>query len=138
MMSLCSAKDMSSLASSSTDFFKRLEGSDRVEGTCNVTANAEGEAVKKPTVTVTEENLKEEQSKDEEELWSKESCCTPRAKECRIPDVLTCPPAPRKQRASYSSPLPLNMKETEEEFFSPPNLESIFAPGNVYEVKLKH
>eukprot|EP00249_Psilotum_nudum_P006506 c19832_g1_i1 orf=247-708(-) len=35
----------------------------------------------------------------DEELWGEEECTTPRAKECRIPAVVFCPPAPRKRRA---------------------------------------
>ncbi|XP_042484571.1 cyclin-dependent protein kinase inhibitor SMR15-like [Macadamia integrifolia] len=137
MVSLCRAKDMPSPASSSTGFFKRLEGSERVEGgKCSLAANTEGEAVKKLTIAVKEE---------EEKVWSEERCCTPKAKECRIQEVLTCPPAPRKRRTSYSSPLALRVKETETEtemeteyFFSPPNLESIFALHDAHKVKFKN
>ncbi|KAJ0054228.1 hypothetical protein Pint_00744 [Pistacia integerrima] len=32
-----------------------------------------------------------------------ETCTTPTAKEHRIPDVVTCPPAPRKRKASFLS-----------------------------------
>ncbi|KAJ4727943.1 Cyclin-dependent protein kinase inhibitor SMR6 [Melia azedarach] len=31
----------------------------------------------------------------------KENCTTPTSKEYRIPDVVTCPPAPRKRKASF-------------------------------------
>lgn len=39
------------------------------------------------------------QSSDEDG-WGSEDCSTPRAKEFRIPDMLFCPPAPMKRKAS--------------------------------------
>lgn len=52
-----------------------------------------------------------------------EECGTPKAKECRIPELLTCPPAPRKRRAiSRHRPVP------SEGFFSSPELDLLFVP----------
>ncbi|KAL5572781.1 hypothetical protein UlMin_022378 [Ulmus minor] len=55
---------------------------------------------------------------------SEEEACstTPTAKEARIPEKLSCPPAPRKPRPSRC-----NFNGVRE-FFSPPDLESIFIP----------
>lgn len=52
-----------------------------------------------------------------------EECGTPKAKECRIPELLTCPSAPRKRRAtSCHRPVP------SEGFFSSPELDLLFVP----------
>ncbi|KAJ9135372.1 hypothetical protein P3X46_032563 [Hevea brasiliensis] len=53
---------------------------------------------------------------DEEECST-----TPIAKEARIPERLHCPPAPRKRRPSSRC----NYNDTRE-FFTPPDLESVF------------
>ncbi|EEF40955.1 cyclin-dependent protein kinase inhibitor SMR6 [Ricinus communis] len=54
---------------------------------------------------------------------SEEEQCstTPTAKESRIPERLPCPPAPRKRRPSRC-----NYNSGVREFFSPPDLESVF------------
>ncbi|XP_020228728.1 cyclin-dependent protein kinase inhibitor SMR6 [Cajanus cajan] len=44
---------------------------------------------------------------------------TPTAKEARIPEKLPCPPAPRKRRPSRCG-------NTVREFFTPPDLETVF------------
>lgn len=50
-----------------------------------------------------------------------EECSTPTYEEARIPTTLTCPPPPRKRKASsrckYSGVM---------EFFNPPDLETVF------------
>lgn len=52
-----------------------------------------------------------------------EECVTPKAKECRITELLTCPPAPRKRRVtSRHRPVP------SEGYFSSPELDLLFAP----------
>lgn len=48
---------------------------------------------------------------------------TPTAEETRIPERLPCPPAPRKQRP----PSRCNFDGVRE-FFTPPDLESVFIP----------
>ncbi|XWS32729.1 hypothetical protein CRYUN_Cryun22dG0015000 [Craigia yunnanensis] len=58
-----------------------------------------------------------ESEEDEEEGCS----TTPTSKEARIPDKLPCPPAPRKRRP----PLRLHYNGIRE-FFSPPDLETVF------------
>ncbi|ONK78814.1 uncharacterized protein A4U43_C02F22700 [Asparagus officinalis] len=60
-------------------------------------------------------------------------CATPTAMECRIPEPMTCPPAPKKQRlaaASVDSPANTSAttkKKKNKKFFNPPNLEAAFA-----------
>ncbi|CAJ1946675.1 unnamed protein product [Sphenostylis stenocarpa] len=50
-------------------------------------------------------------------------CTTPTAKESRIPENLSCPPAPRKCRP----PSKCNgANGSVREFFTPPDLESVF------------
>ncbi|XP_047312313.1 cyclin-dependent protein kinase inhibitor SMR6 [Impatiens glandulifera] len=48
---------------------------------------------------------------------------TPTAKEARIPEKLPCPPAPRKRRPS---PTPTCHYNGAREFFTPPDLETVF------------
>lgn len=58
-----------------------------------------------------------ENEEDEEEACS----TTPTAKEARIQEKLRCPPAPRKPRPSRR-----NNFNGVREFFTPPDLESVF------------
>ncbi|XVF57997.1 hypothetical protein PTKIN_Ptkin07bG0027200 [Pterospermum kingtungense] len=73
----------------------------------------------KPINTKPREKETEEEDDDEEE----EVACstTPTSKEARIPDILTCPPAPRKRRP----PLRCHFNGARE-FFTPPDLETVF------------
>ncbi|KAE8656683.1 putative heteroproteinous nuclear ribonucleoprotein [Hibiscus syriacus] len=50
-------------------------------------------------------------------------CSTPKAKRFRIPEIDTCPPAPKKRR-----PLPSNcsLRRTPIAFFAPPDIELFF------------
>lgn len=54
---------------------------------------------------------------------SNSPCATPKAQKFRIPEIKTCPPAPKKQRvlSSYSS-----IRRTPITFFAPPDLELFF------------
>lgn len=51
-----------------------------------------------------------------------EGCMTPRHSRCRIPEKLTCPPAPKKKPFYVSERSP----PKEGYFFVPPELESLF------------
>ncbi|KAK2661687.1 hypothetical protein Ddye_000261 [Dipteronia dyeriana] len=63
---------------------------------------------------------KENEEKEEEE--EEEACSTtPTAREARLPEKLSCPPAPRKRRP----PTRCNFTGVRE-FFTPPDLESVF------------
>lgn len=61
---------------------------------------------------------------DNEEVVCSSGCTTPKAKRFRIPEILTCPPAPKKRRVipSYSSNrLPIavfSSQDIDELFFS--------------------
>lgn len=61
--------------------------------------------------------------KTEDSFQEDESACstTPTARESKIPEVLACPPAPRKRR-----PVSTCHFNGVIEFFNPPDLESIF------------
>ncbi|KAL6011421.1 hypothetical protein ACLOJK_001869 [Asimina triloba] len=56
--------------------------------------------------------------KEEEE----DACSTPTAKEARIPERLSCPPAPRKRK----SPSGCNFSGVREFFCPPADLDSVF------------
>ncbi|CAN6702759.1 unnamed protein product [Malus baccata var. baccata] len=60
---------------------------------------------------------KESDDGEEEEAYS----TTPTTKETRIPEILSCPPAPRKSRP----PSRCNFNGVKE-FFTPPDLETVF------------
>ncbi|GKV07781.1 hypothetical protein SLEP1_g19502 [Rubroshorea leprosula] len=59
--------------------------------------------------------------KDTEEDEDEACSTTPTSKEARIPEKLPCPPAPRKRRP----PLRCHYSGVRE-FFTPPDLESVF------------
>ncbi|KAF8394761.1 hypothetical protein HHK36_020978 [Tetracentron sinense] len=110
MVSICRTEEKSVPTSSAT-FSKLLEGGDQIQRSISV---VDGEV----TVTVTVA---------ESEMWSREKCTTPTAKEFKIPEMLTCPPAPRKRRDSSSSFSRLPSSVRVKEYFVPPNLEAVFA-----------
>ncbi|XP_010509502.1 PREDICTED: uncharacterized protein LOC104785911 [Camelina sativa] len=49
-------------------------------------------------------------------------CCTPKAQKSRIPEMLTCPPAPKKQRVTPNCVL----RRRQIVFFAPPEIELFF------------
>ncbi|XP_009144906.1 cyclin-dependent protein kinase inhibitor SMR9-like [Brassica rapa] len=59
---------------------------------------------------------------------SSHGCCTPKSTKSRIPEMLTCPPAPKKQRVAQNSAL----RRRQITFFAPPEIELLFvlALGN--------
>lgn len=59
-------------------------------------------------------------AEEEEEEEGNRLEMTPRQKEARIPERLSCPPAPKKPKPS------LRCNPSRVEFFSPPDLESVF------------
>ncbi|XVE67873.1 hypothetical protein DITRI_Ditri09bG0022900 [Diplodiscus trichospermus] len=71
----------------------------------------------KPRGKATEEGDDNGDGEEEEEACS----TTPTSKEARIPDKLSCPPAPRKRRP----PLRCHFNGARE-FFTPPDLETVF------------
>ncbi|KAJ9187962.1 hypothetical protein P3X46_003369 [Hevea brasiliensis] len=74
-------------------------------------------------------NLLEEHIKTETTTFD---CTTPTAKEHKIPDVMTCPPAPRKSKLSLAvkgnGP---NKIRTVKEFFASPELEAMLGINRV-------
>ncbi|KAL3624280.1 hypothetical protein CASFOL_033096 [Castilleja foliolosa] len=67
--------------------------------------------------------LKPISTKASEEGSDNEGSCTttPTARASKIPEILSCPPAPRKRRPSSNC----NFNGVRE-FFNPPDLESVF------------
>lgn len=54
------------------------------------------------------------------------TCTTPTAKEYKIPNVMTCPPAPRKRKAPFSAKGKAMKKfRVAKEFFASPELEAV-------------
>ncbi|XP_044483722.1 cyclin-dependent protein kinase inhibitor SMR13-like [Mangifera indica] len=54
---------------------------------------------------------------------SSSGCSTPRAERYRIPEIVTCPPAPKKQRVVSNCS---SLQRTPIAFFAPPDLELFF------------
>ncbi|KAK3032974.1 hypothetical protein RJ639_035802 [Escallonia herrerae] len=56
-------------------------------------------------------------------------CSTPKAQKYRIPEIVTCPPAPKKRRVASSC----SLRRSPIAFFAPPDLELffVFALGDI-------
>ncbi|KAF3609602.1 hypothetical protein DY000_02049601 [Brassica cretica] len=55
-----------------------------------------------------------------------DGCCTPKSQKSRIPEMLTCPPAPKKQRV----PPNCTLRRRQIVFFAPPEIELFFVKAN--------
>ncbi|KAK7301839.1 hypothetical protein RJT34_12715 [Clitoria ternatea] len=53
---------------------------------------------------------------------SSSACSTPKGQKFRIPEISTCPPAPKKQRVLSNC----SLRRTQLSFFAPPDLELFF------------
>ncbi|KAI3914213.1 hypothetical protein MKW98_003465 [Papaver atlanticum] len=71
---------------------------------------------------------KRNEIEDHHQIWSRESsyCTTPTAKQHKIPEAMTCPPAPKKQRHYYVLSSSAKAKKRSDYFIPPPNFEAIF------------
>ncbi|XP_024047327.1 cyclin-dependent protein kinase inhibitor SMR9-like [Citrus clementina] len=82
------------------------------------------------TTTTTTKNLLLLDHDDDTSSSSSSSgsgCSTPKAQRFRIPEIVTCPPAPKKQRVvSNCSSLQRNPSSRPIAFFAPPDLELFF------------
>ncbi|WJX17629.1 hypothetical protein P8452_07520 [Trifolium repens] len=56
---------------------------------------------------------------------SSSGCCTPKAKRFRIPEMLTCPPAPKKRKVNPSAAC-LSINRSPIALFSSPDIELFF------------
>lgn len=56
-------------------------------------------------------------------LASSTTCCTPKAKRFKVPELLSCPPAPKKRRVA---PNCSSKRSSPIAFFAPPDLELFF------------
>ncbi|ESW17611.1 hypothetical protein PHAVU_007G253900 [Phaseolus vulgaris] len=54
-----------------------------------------------------------------------DTCCTPKGKRFRIPEVSTCPPAPKKRRVAITC----STKKSPIAFFASPDMELFFFSG---------
>ncbi|MED6113229.1 hypothetical protein PIB30_068885 [Stylosanthes scabra] len=65
---------------------------------------------------------------EEEEVIDVVGCCcsTPKGNKFRIPEISTCPPAPKKQRVISSSSSNCSLRRSPLSFFSPPDLDLFF------------
>ncbi|MBA0858182.1 hypothetical protein Goshw_022556 [Gossypium schwendimanii] len=68
--------------------------------------------------TITSDNL----SEMEGSTTTASPCSTPKAQRFRIPEMDTCPPAPKKQRVLSNC----SLQRTPVAFFSPPDLDLFF------------
>ncbi|TKY53328.1 hypothetical protein E2542_SST24855 [Spatholobus suberectus] len=73
----------------------------------------------RPCATPTSSGTKE--LKGEEDICSR-GCSTPKGKRFRIPEVLTCPPAPKKRRVTITC----SSKRSPIAFFTSPDIELFF------------
>lgn len=64
-------------------------------------------------------------SEQEESVMEEECSTTPKGEGSRIPATLICPPAPRKRKST----LKWNYRSKTREFFTPPELETVFIRG---------
>ncbi|KAJ1422829.1 cyclin-dependent protein kinase inhibitor SMR6-like [Sesbania bispinosa] len=62
------------------------------------------------------------EKEQKEEVETEECSSTPTSEESRIPTTFTCPPAPKKRKTS----LKCNYRRVVREFFTPPDLETVF------------
>lgn len=72
-------------------------------------------------------NKVDEKNETEEDriCSSKSGCCTPKAKRYRIPEVLTCPPAPKKRRVT-PSPACSSINKSPIALFASPDIDLFF------------
>ncbi|CAN8288310.1 unnamed protein product [Cochlearia groenlandica] len=55
---------------------------------------------------------------------SSSGCCTPKSKKSRIPEMLTCPPAPKKLKMAQN--IALKKRKRQIAFFANPDIELFF------------
>ncbi|KAJ7959755.1 Cyclin-dependent protein kinase inhibitor SMR13 [Quillaja saponaria] len=83
--------------------------------------------------TISSNNFSKKESnmgfEDTIEVSSVSACSTPKAQRFQIPEILTCPPAPKKQRVHSNC----SLHRSPIAFFAPPDLELFFffALGNI-------
>lgn len=64
-----------------------------------------------------------DQAVDDDDDVSTSGCSTPKAQRFRIPEIVTCPPAPKKQRVLISD---CSFQRSPIAFYAPPDLELFF------------
>ncbi|KAK4417805.1 Cyclin-dependent protein kinase inhibitor SMR6 [Sesamum alatum] len=92
----------------------QVEGSKESEGKKWVIA---GIGVRAPLKPISTTRGREDECSENEDECTK----TPTARESKIPEKLSCPPAPRKRRPTSTCHF-----NGVREFFNPPDLESVF------------
>lgn len=84
--------------------------------------HGEAEAQERSPTSNKIEGEEEEEEEEEEEASSRNGCCTPKGKRFRIPEILTCPPAPKKRRVTPNC----LTKRSPIAYFAPPDIELFF------------
>ncbi|KAL8527514.1 hypothetical protein ACS0TY_005382 [Phlomoides rotata] len=70
---------------------------------------------------------KRKKKNEEEEEWVQSDCSTPKAERYRIPEIKTCPPAPKKKRRIIHPPrYNSNVRTSQIPFFLPPDIDLFF------------
>ncbi|KAL5566655.1 hypothetical protein UlMin_030287 [Ulmus minor] len=92
--------------------------------TTNISSNSSSSSSISSNVIDCSSKITEEVEAIEDEVVSTSSgCSTPKGKKFRIPEIETCPPAPKKQRVISNC---TNIQRTPIAFFAPPDLELFF------------
>ncbi|CAI8602163.1 unnamed protein product [Vicia faba] len=81
-------------------------------------------SVENTEVVVSDDHNKVE-DREKNVTCASSGCCTPKAKRYRIPQVLTCPPAPKKRRVT-SSGVCLSINRSPIALFSSPDIDLFF------------
>ncbi|XP_061353780.1 cyclin-dependent protein kinase inhibitor SMR9-like [Gastrolobium bilobum] len=74
------------------------------------------------TSSSSQEQVNKNVEEDNKEDKSTHGCSTPKAKRFRIPEVLTCPPAPKKRRVTPTC----SLNRSPIAFFASPDIELFF------------
>ncbi|GFP98787.1 hypothetical protein PHJA_002022600 [Phtheirospermum japonicum] len=82
----------------------------------NQPRNSKNQENPTPDMSIANENCKDSEN-------AEEMCSTPKAERYRIPEIETCPPAPKKRRMSTNN---FSLRRTSISFFSHPDIELFF------------
>ncbi|MCL7048954.1 hypothetical protein MKW94_011289 [Papaver nudicaule] len=120
MLSIYRDEDLSNPSQSPT-FLKLIKSSPRVSG--------EDQSHISGPISTPPKKMRNEIEDHHHQIRSRESsyCTTPTAKQHKIPEVMTCPPAPKKQRHFYVVNS-AKAKKRSDYFIPPLNFEAIFLP----------
>ncbi|KAH8495336.1 hypothetical protein POPTR_010G045200v4 [Populus trichocarpa] len=81
-----------------------------------------GIPLRAPLKPISTNPVEKEINEDDDQSNCTTASTTPTSEEARIPSRLVCPPAPRKRKATFKC----NYTSGVREFFTPPDLETLF------------